>query len=69
MKITLNTPKIVENFGNLSLFAKAYSIKVSILNYHQRNDKASHFRKKEVFQAFKQMQADGYLTIEYHNDN
>ncbi|GMB93795.1 hypothetical protein NHP200010_15270 [Helicobacter bizzozeronii] len=71
MKITLNHSKIIDNFGNLSLFAKEYGIKLGTLNYHTRyrSNQNPHFRSLKVFQALKKMQADGYITMEYHNGN
>ncbi|WP_104758019.1 hypothetical protein [Helicobacter salomonis] len=71
MKITLNTCKIVDEFGNLNSFAKTYGISLATLNHHvrYRHTDIPYFRKENVFKAIKKMQADGYITIEYHSGN
>ncbi|WP_104750890.1 hypothetical protein [Helicobacter salomonis] len=69
MKLTLNTTKIIDRFGNMSCFAKSYGMSPITFKYYCSYKRANHFKNTGNRDILKKMQADGYITIEYHNGN
>ncbi|WP_104740877.1 hypothetical protein [Helicobacter bizzozeronii] len=69
MKLTINTAKIIDDFGNISSFAKSYGMPPMTFKYYCSYKRANHFRNINNRDILKKMEADGYITMEYHNGN
>ncbi|WP_104694944.1 hypothetical protein [Helicobacter salomonis] len=66
---TPNTSQIISDFGNKRAFARHYELPYSNMHVYLFAGKTPLHMRPHVLKKFRQMEADGYITIEYRNGN